>query len=865
MKKHKILICLILLIGALTLSGCMRAAVGRGEGTNDPGADNPGADNPGADNPGTNEPGTEDSEDPDLPITGEGGGVIFDGDFKFVVQADISEEEYGCFTNLQYYLYDLTGSLDAFRSDEAEVYPHEVLVGRTNRPLSEEAYGKLAVLKAEGRDYIGYILLSDGGSIALAYDCIDSLEPGLDALLDGYLTEDYGKTNVDAGVLAEWKCSIKELYSERDAAIMAERFEDLLREINALGYDGDETVKALKKLYSGYSSDIYMWMADLYEPNIPCSCLGECPFLGDHGGGFYYSNSARDTDGFLPDIESTMQVLNFLRNTGMINDLRDLPESMKEQIVKFVKSTQSASDGYFYHPQWSGLTTTDERRGRDHIWALEILRSFGEKPYYSTGGVEGSLGFPGVSPLSHLTSPLALSHKAGVSQAVAHVTLDHLKSEESFKKYLDSQNWNDAYTTGNRLAAQVVSIKQAGLLDYLITYLNAKQKQNGMWDDQRGERASNGFLKISSIYRTAGVVIPRSGEAAEFCTELLLSDEPDGTVCWTYNLWYALDTIIELLERSTDESDHTLSASIRDTLRKNAPEYINATIKKYQPFIKSDGTFSFTPTRTSDLSQGMPVAVAGTNEGDVNATTISSVGLTGYMFSALGYAKLLINTENGYKLFIDRIMNPPTGGDFYRSDAHGVRMNDEDLLLNIRDDMGTGADSLQMSHGELVFTKCSPGVSFFRWGHIGTPEGTESPLMVFEADMCFDGFSVNTGNPFGTVAYIKLAASDMEAAIEIQYFTDEKNGKTDIYLRGSSGNAATISGGQRYNIRLIVNCNTGMTDFYIDGELVCSMAAMGFTDKEGYDHARIEFSSIAVSGSISADNVFIGVIDGACD
>ena len=44
------------------------------------------------------------------------------------------------------------------------------------------------------------------------------------------------------------------------------------------------------------------WLANLYYADI---------------GGFYFSNSARNFNGFLPDLESTVQALGFITNSGM--------------------------------------------------------------------------------------------------------------------------------------------------------------------------------------------------------------------------------------------------------------------------------------------------------------------------------------------------------------------------------------------------------------------------------------------------------------------------------------------------------------------------------------------------------------------
>ena len=75
---------------------------------------------------------------------------------------------------------------------------------------------------------------------------------------------------------------------------------------------GAGVADALRAQYALYDERFYLWLADLYNP-------GEYDEDGNPlGGGFYYSNSARDTEGYLIDIESTAQTLTFLVSSGMM-------------------------------------------------------------------------------------------------------------------------------------------------------------------------------------------------------------------------------------------------------------------------------------------------------------------------------------------------------------------------------------------------------------------------------------------------------------------------------------------------------------------------------------------------------------------
>ena len=125
---------------------------------------------------------------------------------------------------------------------------------------------------------------------------------------------------------------------------------------------GPVCTAALKKLYDFYGDNIYKWFARLYEPEI---------------GAFYYSNSARDHEGFLPDIESTSQAVGFFISSGLFRSNDDYPDWFKEKLIYFVKSLQDPN-GYIYHPQWDRetLEKNTSRMSRDLGSAYQILQRY---------------------------------------------------------------------------------------------------------------------------------------------------------------------------------------------------------------------------------------------------------------------------------------------------------------------------------------------------------------------------------------------------------------------------------------------------------------------------------------------------------
>ena len=65
-----------------------------------------------------------------------------------------------------------------------------------------------------------------------------------------------------------------------------------------------------------------------------------------------------------------------------------------------------------------------------------------------------------------------------------------------------------------------------------------------------------------------------------------------------------------------------------------------------------DGSFSYTVACSSSTSQGMPVAIPGTKEGDVNATVICTTGTISNMMNALGYDSIPLLTPSDFNKYL---------------------------------------------------------------------------------------------------------------------------------------------------------------------------------------------------------------------
>ena len=535
---------------------------------------------------------------------------------------------------------ELTGKVPVLLSENSDPYAHEFVFGNTSRKISQSAYRMLEREVSGRTGEIAWLIYSNGSSVGVAYNSALGMEFAIEYINENFMSN--GVLKIPAGVVASDVFDIADYAAEYREAEREKHFQRVEAEL------GREITNEIRKLYSLYTDDVYVWLANLYDPEI---------------GGFYFSNSGRDNEGYLPDIESTVQALSHLASGGMFVEYgssyaKGVTDEMREQLVNFAKSLQSPVDGFFYHPQW-GTDIIAARRGRDLGWASQMLEAFGEKPLYNTpGGMKGSLGDPpGAEPVSLLTGRLGTSSVVAASKVVATAASpSYLRSLEAWAAYIDSLNLpNDSYAAGNTLAAQHNEIKAAGqeYVDYLINYLNETQiPELGLWEEIKPGKDTdadptdrvnyanvNGLMKIASVYQYYNVPVPNLENALRSCIKVALypNDEGDAHVCCTYNPWVIMSIVLNGAKQS--EGDERV-AELRAIIMENAAELIAATFDKLVPHVREDGCFSYFEQTTCNASQKALVACATTVESDVNATAICTTGISGNMFSALGIKKV---------------------------------------------------------------------------------------------------------------------------------------------------------------------------------------------------------------------------------
>lgn len=541
-----------------------------------------------------------------------------------------------------------------------------IVIGRTNADISRRAYTRLERIMDEGETVnVSYWLVySSGSTVAIAYSSEYALEAALDSFLDSY-----GALTCFApqgGVIESDSFSDMEYVSVLRSKRISSQLTQLASNM------GEDVAAAIERLYSLYGYEDYIWLADLWDPEV---------------GGFYYSNSARDTEGYLPDLESTVQAIRYLENSGMLNASwqEGLPKEMREGMVSFARSLQHA-DGFFYHPQWDVNTVGGSRRGRDLGWARNIFEELGEKPRYDTpdGRLKGENASEGNEAVS---LRLSAGRAFAVSKAVLVAASDnylpaYLKTVEMFKKHVFDLNIPyESYGAGNSLNADSSMIIEAdrrlwlsqnrgataesykssspakgGYIEFLLEYLDSIQDpETGLFEARESDNDAyyrvDGLMKLSSLYAIFGRKLPNAVAAFKSCVDVVLI--PDGMehVCSIYNPWITMTYVKSCIKGyGTDAELNTVMAMLQE----NAARLIDTTANKLTHFKMDGGGFTYFMNIPCNNSQGAKVACAEARESTVNSLGLCSSGLTVHLFSALNASYIDIFDKCDLSIFLAR-------------------------------------------------------------------------------------------------------------------------------------------------------------------------------------------------------------------
>jgi len=395
---------------------------------------------------------------------------------------------------------------------------------------------------------------------------------------------------------------------------------------------GVPAADALRRLFDFYGKDLYSWLASLYDPD---------------SGMFYYAPSARDSEDFLPDCESTAQALNLLTQVGMFDcrgrSWKDaMPPETAPRCLAWTQSMQSPEDGYFYNPQW-GRNVGSSRLGRDLSQSLALIRHMGGKPLYPT-----ALERLAAAPRENTAAPDWIPA--------------YLTSEEAMRAYLDRLDvHHDSHSAGHILSSQTSQIESAGLADFVCAYLDERQNpETGLWEDEANYRSLSGVIKIGALYHGLGRQIRFGYTIVDTAINVILSSEEPDNICLVFNPLGSLSTALgsvagaNAAARGAGQPEPYDMNLIRQKIAARLPEIIDVTIEKLRAFRHPDGSYSYFPGRSSPYTQGTLVSL-GLREGDVNGTAVAVHYILNAIFGFLGISPIPLCSEEDYRRFYDEI------------------------------------------------------------------------------------------------------------------------------------------------------------------------------------------------------------------
>lgn len=522
-------------------------------------------------------------------------------------------------------------------TDESPLSEREIVIGESNRVVTKKA--KEALLSAmyeKGGDTVGFAIACEGESFGIYCSDFRAEWAAVDYLLENFPPKDTVRT-----------FSLMPYLKERGEKIKEGAWKRLS---GHLGEHGEKISAELQRLYSLFGIENVLWQANLFDPQT---------------GAFYYSNSARDAEGYLPSIEETYDALCLLDVTGMgemlnISPIKALPEWVKKKMGDFLISTQD-EDGFYYNPQWPkefiAKNKFQSRITRDKGSASFMLDMLGREPKYSD-------------------APRAVTPKAeakkDAKKSGAPRMMSQFDSVEAFDEYLrgfddeirkiesPEKRAHKFYYYGNLFQSVIPYINQNPeykkmLVEFFDKHQNPK---TGVWSEVVCFDAVNGLHKIGAVYNSLGVRMKHIDKMVDLIMQVLaIPPEKDPCYCYIdiYNIWSCFPYLYANIMKCGDGDEQTRlaeKAAIKERIFASAAEGIRNSYNQVVGLRQADSAFSNRVGNTF-ATMGCPIAVPGVTEG----STASLYSLTHHIFLALEAQKYEVPmcTEYERTLFMDTL------------------------------------------------------------------------------------------------------------------------------------------------------------------------------------------------------------------
>ena len=537
----------------------------------------------------------------------------------------------------------------------------EMVFGATNRAVTERANAYLPALDGDEATYVIYF---DEDGVAVVWNHDYASVFGVKYFVENYLTAEV--LTVPAGTRVVGHLSVSAYAEElRIAAEERARREEEERQAAAerrwaTRFDSiaDEEVRAaVKDFYEQFYDPEAMirWWAGLYDPDL---------------GAFYYSNSARDTNGYLPDMESTYQIVQRLRVLDPGSDLAHfLGPEITAKMITFYQSKQDPDDGYFYHPQWtkSQSRKNEMRYTRDQDWAITVLGWLHSAPLYPTALDRAA----GTADTVDATVRRLASY-AGLQPVAAASWQPNVQSVTSYVNNLLSTKTCESWS--NTLQTQLSSFQATGMLDAVLDVLDEKiNPEYGLWVsryDASKDRYYN-LMKIATsevpygiftcaykvmiMYNAGHRLVPYADKMVANAIKAINSRDPGARVTYIFNPWATLGNVREnLLYYGTS----AMVASYDAQIKANILEMLSALKGSLGKYKRADGSYSYLQSGSKSTIYDTPVST-GAKEGDVNGNNLV-VSFAMHICHTIGLEHMIpvFGEEHG-KLMQELLANAP--------------------------------------------------------------------------------------------------------------------------------------------------------------------------------------------------------------
>ena len=385
-----------------------------------------------------------------------------------------------------------------------------------------------------------------------------------------------------------------------------------------------KTRAAVRDFYEKFydPEKLIRWWAGLFDPEI---------------GGFYYSDSARDNKGFLPDMESTLQIVQRLRVFDPHSDLAAyLGPEITAKMIRFYQSKQDPEDGYFYHPQWTREQSRAKvmRYTRDQDWAITVLGWLHSAPLY----------------------PTALDRARDAAASAQKTQTDWEANAASVTAYVnDLLATKSCESWSNTLQTQTTLFEAAGMLDTVLDVLDSRMNPDyGLWVTDYDPATDTYYnlkttpekespyglytcaYKLMIMYNAAGRLVPCSTKMVENAIRAINSRDPGARVTYIFNPWATLGTVRNNLKQCGTPD---LTAAYDALIRENVLGMLDAVKSSLGRYRCADGSYGFLQSGSSPTIYGTPVSL-GVKEGDVNGNNLV-ISFARHICSAVGLSDMI--------------------------------------------------------------------------------------------------------------------------------------------------------------------------------------------------------------------------------